>query len=385
MKQLGFAAGICLLFCLSAGVQASEIGPIRVLIRDHLRGLHLTGQKVSILADKTEISIDSEVYVTSKYRDWALKESARIRSAKADRLVVEGVDLQLDGVPVPNRLILISKPVDRVRVVAEVDLETYLKGVIPAEMPARWPLEALKAQAVVSRSYALAIARERKAEDYHLEATILHQVFDYSHFKGLPKSMVQKIEEAVRSTKSQVVIGESNLKLVKTYYHSDCGGRTEVADAIWKTGESTKTVFEPQCALNGKSEWSLLLPKTELARLVGVSAVDSLLIHGRTQSGRIAQVVVSTAPSEQRRIIELNDFRRLVGFQRVKSGFFEINQDGEAFRLTGRGNGHGVGLCQMGARNLAKAGQSYQDILKRYYPGSRVSDFIEMNRLATGL
>ncbi len=250
-------------------------------------------------------------------------------------------------------------------------LEEYLVGLIAAEMSVDWPIEALKAQAVASRTYAVyqREARSSKWSDsiYDLESSVLDQVYD-----GSVKND-SKVREAVEGTKGEML--KKHGQVVKAFFHSACGGQTETAQNVWGEEKMFDIVRDPYCKRSPNSSWSYKISKPELASRLAkggypAETIESVSIERRRGDPRAATVTIDTG--NQTIFLQGSDLRRIIGYENVKSTWFDVVIEGDSIVFTGHGFGHGVGLCQWGARGMAEAGKNYRDILRFYYPGTRI-------------
>ena len=254
-----------------------------------------------------------------------------------------------------------------------VELEDYVNGVLPEEMPSSWPAEALKAQAVAARTYGLRNRLRHKTEDYSVCATTHCQIY------GGIDVETAATREAVAATSGEVLFYAN--KPAEALFHSDSGGMTESSEAVWGnavpyllpvkedvlgTGAWQQTFSEERIAekLAGKGVSIGRLKKIELSPLViGKGRGD------RSVSGRVLRVVFYGAQGSI--TLTGSEVRSLFG---LKSTLFDIRWekkfDGKGqVIISGFGNGHGIGLSQYGAKNLAKR-MKYTDILAHYYPGT---------------
>jgi stage II sporulation protein D len=244
--------------------------------------------------------------------------------------------------------------------VATLDLETYLRGVLPAEMPVSWPIEALKAQAVAARTFALFRQGQSRAKDFDVDSDVMDQMF----LEGAETT--KRAEQAIDETRG-LVLHTPQGKLIAAYFHSDCGGHTEDARNVWGGGESTGTAG---CPFTARANWKLRLTLKQLAAKLRLP-VKAIELGERTESGRVARVALALADGSGR-TITANDFRHALGYGELKSTAFSISREGETYTFAGRGFGHGVGLCQWGARQMALQGSSFKEILAHYYPSARL-------------
>jgi stage II sporulation protein D len=263
--------------------------------------------------------------------------------------------------------------------IQQIDFDTYLKGVVASEMPLSWPIEALKAQMVAARSFALAQANDRrqKGATYDLRDNVLDQVFTLPSALHLSAVAKVKLKKALRETEDLVLVDGKSGQILKSYYHADCGGHTEEAKDVWGHSEkSWHTVEDASCRLSSHS-WSLHLKSAELGEKLHLPApLKDARILTHTPSGR-AQNILFISENGIEKTISGQDLRALLGFANLKSTAFVIRRlakqlDGE-FIFDGHGRGHGVGLCQNGARWLASIEKKgFAEILEHYYPGSHL-------------
>jgi stage II sporulation protein D len=267
----------------------------------------------------------------------------------------------------------------RITVVNVVNLEDYLRGVVPNELaPKAFPLlEAQKAQAVAARSYALAHRGDYAAKGYDVCATAACQVY-----RGVPSEQ-PLTDRAVEETRGMVAIWRG--RPIHAFYTSTCGGHTEAGTAVFEDGAPyLRGVACPTEAGAPASErergkpWETRLGPAQVARSIArygdVGTVLDLVPTRVGVSGRVVELRVVGSEGE----LDLRGQRIRLGLRLRESLFVLHKETAEAneetsFVFTGNGWGHGVGLCQLGASGMARAGASYQDILKHYYTGVSVA------------
>jgi stage II sporulation protein D len=309
------------------------------------------------------------------------KEIARIRAKTLD---LAGKSLRVNLKAVPDRLTIYPVK-DGADLIGRMDIETYVKGVLPGEMPAGWPLEALKAQAVAARTFALyrKKQREKKRSHFHVESDVMDQVFLAPLEHGPAGKYSRNVTKAVDET-AGVILRDRQRRVLAAYFHADCGGRTEEARKVWGGGDGHGTAIDAQCPSNSFSRWSIDFTHEEIAArlrpLLGVEPgvrLLSLALRSRTGSGRVETMTLQWSDGAENQVTG-HEFRMAMGHDRVKSTNFELRLPvsasagrGKYVELTGRGAGHGAGMCQWGARNLAVSGRKYAEILRHYYPGAR--------------
>lgn len=248
-------------------------------------------------------------------------------------------------------------------VVNELPMETYLAAVLGSEMPPAFEPEALKAQAVAARTYA--IGKKIAAEDqpFHLGATVLSQVYGGVHRED------PRTRAAVEATEGEVLVFEH--APIEAYFFSSCGGRTAGgAEALGRPLPYLQSHTCPEKADTPGARWTLTLPAAELGRRLGLPPVTAFRIETHTRDGRARTVEVQTAKGKRR--FTAVELRRRLGYGELKSLAFEATQSGGTFRFTGKGNGHGAGMCQWGAQAAAKAGWDYTRILGHFYEGAEL-------------
>ena len=251
----------------------------------------------------------------------------------------------------------------RVWVTNVLPLEDYLEGMLASEMSPSWEKEALKAQAVAARSYALYMMRHPKDPLFDLENGIQDQVY------GGVSTEDARVSQAVRETAGHY-LGLEN-QPVKAYFHSRCGGLTETAQSVWKYQAQAHRyrVHCPYCQKN-KYTWQASVNLPDFFRALGLDispATPFRLLPQVSPSGRVASLQIEAGTSKK--TVSSDEFRALLGYTRIKSAFFDWRVARDMIHFEGTGAGHGVGMCQWGARGLAREGKSFKEILTYFYPG----------------
>ena len=279
--------------------------------------------------------------------------------------------------PLPQTLVLVPLDTKAFDVVALLDIENYLAGVLPSEMPAAWPMEALKAQVVASRSYMLSVMKERQSQHFQLESSVFDQVYKHENRVNLSKSLQARMLQAIRETQGDVLMDDGG-DVYRAFYHADCGGQTEEPRYVWGMNKRNGTVVDEFCPASPQARWKLHLTRGSLRKYLAdyfdwKSPLNfkGMWIAQRTPSGRVAELEVLVNDGKSLKI-SAQEFRKLLGYNKLKSTQFQLSWFSDEVRIEGQGHGHGVGMCQWGARSFARQGASYKDILKRYYPISRL-------------
>jgi len=259
---------------------------------------------------------------------------------------------------------------NRLMVVNVVELEDYLYGVVRGEVPANWPLEALKAQAIVARTYALYQRRQNPGALWHLKATVESQVYMGVQGEDLRTS------SAVNRTRGLVLARDAGP--IPAFYHSDSGGHTEDGAAVFpKMPYSAEVVGveDPYSIGSPYFVWQQVLPLDEVRRALAAAGYDggpivALEPAELSRSGRIQTLRVRTTNGSL--ALEGKRFRELVGNEVVRSTWFTATVEGKVARLIGRGWGHGVGMPQWGAKGMADLAYHAPDILRFYFPAAEI-------------
>ncbi|MBI3804282.1 MAG: SpoIID/LytB domain-containing protein [Nitrospirae bacterium] len=271
-------------------------------------------------------------------------------------------------------LIRLKKKPEGLLVVNEVDLERYLQGVVPAEMPPDWAFEALKVQAVISRTYALYQREDRKGKDYDLVNSVLGQVYQGE------SAADRRAAHAIAETKGKVLTYEGALAL--TFFHSTSAGPTEDAAERWNI--ALPYLKGVSCPLDRDSpyhQWrrTVSLRDLEVAlEKIGypVGAIATVSPLQWSHAGRLLTVRILSSGGEL--VIKADDLRKALGYKILPSTHFTLDSFGKVIQISGMGYGHGVGLCQWGAKVMAESGLNFEEILIYYYPGVQLQSYEEI-------
>jgi stage II sporulation protein D len=265
----------------------------------------------------------------------------------------------------------VSRVEKNVTVINEVPVESYLLSVVPSEIPAGWEEDALKAQAVAARTYAYH-QMARKKGNYHVSAGTTSQVY-----KGI-SSEDRRTTRAVSKTRGMIMTFDG--KPILALFHSTCGGKTADDSDVWNGGDIfyLKSVKCDYCIGSEHYQWKERIPIRDIETYVrrkyrDIQGIESLSFDKRND--RIVQVRIRH--SRGTLTIPGNTFRLLFPPKTLRSLYFDARGAGDSIIFEGRGWGHGVGMCQWGARGLALKGSTWQEILKFYYKGinlERVQD-----------
>jgi len=248
--------------------------------------------------------------------------------------------------------------------VTTVPLDPYVARVLAGEASPDSQPAALEALAIAVRTYALANLRRHRSEGF--------DVCDQTHCQVV-RTATPATERAALATAGQVLLDRGSPAAI--YYSASCGGRTEIPSAVWPGADDPSFLpSREDDACGGFPAWTSEIAAADLRRALEAAGFRGSLrdvrIASYTGSGRVARLALDgLTPPE----ISGQDLRmavgRTLGWQHIKSTAFDLRRAGNAYRFTGKGSGHGVGMCVIGSGRLAVQGRSAAEILERYFPG----------------
>jgi stage II sporulation protein D len=355
---------------LAAAGAADASGTIRVAVVDNVRSVELRGVDVEVSALGACVRCPAGPRRATTIRATLGGDGVVVDSARAPgfRLRSERPIL-LGGREYPGPLDIVRNG-EGLAVVNEVPLEDYLVGVLRAEVGEKWPHEALRAQAIVARTYAAYHRTLSAAKAYHIVASTAHQ----QYAGRVPPT--SPLWGAVRETVGQVLLWEGDV--FPAFYHTESGGYTEDPRTVF-AARNMPGLKPVRCEFSAGSPhfyWSLDVRLADLGEIlrrheITIGRVTAIDVSERTTSLRAAAVTVHGTRGSVR--LRGNDFRRMIGYDAFKSTLFAVAVDATWARFSGRGYGHGVGMCQWGAKGMAEQGRTARQILEFYYPGTVLS------------
>ena len=259
------------------------------------------------------------------------------------------------------------KQVDsKLQIVNFVDIEKYLLGVVPYEIPSSFPLEALKAQTVIARSYAQTNIN-RKKKDFDLYDDTRSQVYS-----GIPKSRLSNVEKAIKETKGEVIT--YNGRVIDALFHSYSGGYTASAKEVYgndieylKPVEDKYSKDVPMSVLT----WTYLIPKSQFEKEIGFIPFDYDIEY--TESNRVKYIILYNEDRSLEKKYTGAEFRRKYSTSKIKSTAYNINIENGDIKVVGSGYGHGVGFSQWSSKTMAEDEKmSYKDIINFFYTGVKI-------------
>lgn len=255
-------------------------------------------------------------------------------------------------------------------VLNRVDLEEYVKGVVPAEVSSTWHPEMLKAQAVAARTYALYQQMLSATREYDVVATVQDQV--YRGKQGIDAGILRAVEE----TRGLVITYQD--APIYAAFSSTAAGLTEDAMNVWsKNYPYLKGVECPFDLMSPYYQWKSsfkidILEESLRQQGFTVGSIETMTPLSFSRGGRVAKLRILHSGGEL--VLRGEELRKAVGYTIIPSTQFSIESIGRDVVLSGFGAGHAVGMCQWGAKELAELGYPFSTILRYYYPGTELQN-----------
>jgi stage II sporulation protein D len=364
------AAAVVAFLTLGGVSPSAASGLIRVALLDNVRAVELRGTDIEVAELRACPRCPGSSRLTTVVRAVVAGDGVEVDGVRAGGFRLRSdLPIRLNGREYTPPLEIVRAG-EGLTVVNELPLEEYLVGVLRAEASEKWPLEALRAQAIVARTYAAYHRTIAGSKPYHIVASTAHQ----QYFGRVPSS--SPVWGAVRETAGQVLLWEG--AVFPAFYHTESGGYTEDPRTVF-AARNMPALKPVRCEFSAGSPhyyWALDVKLADLAEIlrrneVGVGNVVAIDVSERTPSLRASMVTVRGTRGSVR--LRGNDFRRMIGYDTFKSTLFAVAVDTRVARFSGRGYGHGVGMCQWGAKGVAEQGHTARQILEFYYPGTVLS------------
>lgn len=361
---------------------------VRVLLDESDAAYYLTIQSPVYLLNGEErlayIESGNTVECITEYNEVKLIISDKV--FHADAFILQPAEneeaLMFNGHSYKGKLNLI-KLGNSIGIINHLKLEDYVKGVVSREMPIGKNFEALKAFSICVRTYTLNKITEGKSL-YDLYDDTRDQVYGGVNAEN-PLS-----NKAVEETENKILTYDG--KIATIFYHSTCGGHTEAAHNIFTNKEipymtGIEDGNSAYCNISPKFEWEEsygsqdLIKRLKKSKLLknGNYKLENVYINSRFSSGRVKEMIFEVLNEDnQDKNVSIfgNEIRSVIRTANNKnilwSTFFDVSFDGKVIEISGKGFGHGVGLCQYGAISLSRKGWSYDDIIEHYFPGTEI-------------
>jgi stage II sporulation protein D len=375
----------------SSGVALPDSVDVRVLSKYHIRNLecfcpggeivlsHGNGERKSLPASRGRplraVVVGTRLRLASGPQSLGSFERVRLQ-ARDGLFVVRGGGRLIRKY---RGSLSLEPETGGVKVVNRVALNDYLKGVVPSEMGSGAPFEASKAQAVLARTWVLVRLGRHRGGGYDFCDLTHCQSYQGADWERPSSSL------AVDSTAGEIATDQG--EPIEVFYHSTCGGHTAKAEEIWGDvkesylgGIADSAGRRAYCQGSEHMRWRFAATLGKLRSALAKTpethpgkTLKDILPAAFEQSGRVSRVkIIGSLQKEVSGEVFRTAVCRALGWNTVKSTWFTVHRQKGQIVLIGRGFGHGVGMCQYGARGRALAGQSYRQIIEAYYPGAKV-------------
>ena len=327
---------------------------------------------------------------------WTARDAAGMRASwPADvaqiHVTSEGGPAQVEwnGTTWPGDMRLVRVPSGGLDVVMDVPMETYLPGVVAKELYGSWDLDTYKAQSIAARSYAV-VEDDRWSERRHFDVVAGEQSQAWIGATQNPTAL-----QAVRETRGMVLVHDG--RVVPAYYSSACGGRPATArgaitdnphHAIAPISTGDASARTGCCEKTKVATWTASIPAAKVAErlrtwgrgnwrpdVAAIESISAVKPAGRNAAGRTVAFTLTTPKGDV--TVGAEELRTAINAARdratsIRSSDCTITLSRGTMEFAGRGFGHGAGMCQHGAQEMARRGTGWSEILARYYPQSRV-------------
>lgn len=265
--------------------------------------------------------------------------------------------------------LLITIKNNKYKLINNVDLESYIEGVVQSEGGTKSPVEYYKCQAVICRTYALENLYRHTEEGFNLCDDVHCQAY---YTKCL---LSDDIVNATLDTKGLIIV-DTTLSLITATFHSNCGGQTVGSEYVWLQPRSyLKSIKDPFCKSGRSASWTKTIAVSKWEQYLSNQGFNLNSGTFNINNYSFKQNDRETHYSFNGKTLPLKTIREDF---KLRSTYFDIKHDGGEITLIGKGYGHGVGLCQEGAMEMAKQGYSYEQIIKYYYKNIFVVSLIAL-------
>lgn len=362
---------------------------VRVRVAHRLKNVLISGidlQRKNLIDKKTKLFKGNK---SIRYNCHRLGFSARLDKSPVLLASLAGADNLIaheQSVYKGDLHIITSTKQDSCDVILEIDIDLYISQLLSKEMNKEWPLEALKAQAIAARTYAYhkmaskQVNRQKGFEThYDLESSEKHQVGgDYSERNS-------RTDRAAIETKGYILTTKKG-NLTAIFFHAKCGGKTIRPDLAWKYKvEGYQGVKCPYCETHGMRPWQAKISVSRLNDFLNWSGEKKHIIGMSNNSHDKSKDLPMIAPDRESHsllrmyrdgrayLVAKSLLRKYFGRFKISSNNFLIHKTSKAeYTIYGKGLGHGVGMCQLGALDMAQRGWGFKKILAHYFPGHKL-------------
>lgn len=337
--------------------------------------------KVGILSSQKEVNIasDKKYCFICNNKKYSLSEGKIKIELRNNKAIIFDKSYSLPIKFISKKYFLVNDKIYRGNIIInpnniinELKMEDYLKGILPKEANSSWNLETLKAQAVISRTYALKNLGKHSKEGYDICSKVHCQVY------GGASCETKNCNKAVHDTEKEVVL--YNNELAQTFFHASCGGHTEDPKYVWQWKQNTppylKGIKDTYCKDNPHKTWKTSIAESVIREKLTkagykVGKIKKISTSGTTTGKASKEIIIKHSKGT----LKLNSytFRCTISPDKIKSTLItNIKLKNKNFIFEGKGWGHKVGLCQWGAKTMGDKNYTYKQILKFYYPGTTI-------------
>lgn len=311
--------------------------------------------------EKNKISLE---YLGKKYNIYGSNNNIVVNGDIKDEIILGSKE---EIIKIDNNYfygyIKITSTDSKLQVINTLDVEQYLLGVLPYEIPSLFPLEALKAQAVIARTYTYRnILKNRN--NFDLDNTTKYQVY-----MGIPTKNIDRIREAVNQTKDDIIV--YNGEIIDALFHSYSGGYVASAKEVYgndiaylQSKEDNYSNYVPKDILT----WRYFIENNKLINSIGFIVKDFDIEY--SNSNRVLKVILYNENKTKYKILSGREFRTIFSNKLIKSTAFTLEITDLGLNVIGSGYGHGVGFSQWSSKSMAEDDNlKYIDIIKFFYNG----------------
>ncbi len=296
-----------------------------------------------------EINIENKKYNFEKIHD-------RLNSKKKGELNIKLIEPKHD-VKIYQGNMKLTVSTNTINIINQVGLADYIAGVVEAESGSKAEEEYYKNQAVICHTYALKNHEKHKSEGYNLCDGVHCQAYKG---KSTSNPIIQK---AVKKTKNLVIIDKDG-ELISSVFSANCGGETNNSEDVWTSKVSyLRSIQDEFCMDQRQAQWKKTIEKDDFIKFLkekNINISDTIASDSLSFEQETRKINYSVNNQE----IKLTTIRNVFN---LRSTFFSITTNGKQLNLSGRGYGHGVGMCQEGAMNMARKGYKFDEIIRYYY------------------
>ncbi|MFO8053984.1 MAG: SpoIID/LytB domain-containing protein [Bacteroidales bacterium] len=327
---------------------------------DHL-GKYTSGTLIRLSADNEQVVVTVADSVMGKYRAVAFRGERYMNNFR-----INPVRASLEERFYDDDLKITAQN-GYLRMINQVGLEKYIAGVVQSEGGGSSKnIDYYQVQAITCRTFALNNVKKHKEEGFHMCDGVHCQVY-----KG--RAVNSDILMAVMRTSGEVIVDENN-QMILAAFHSNCGGQTNNSEDVWSIPLSyLKSVSDTFCVHMPNARW-----KFRISRKRWLDYLAETHHYDRDDAGALDSVLMFRQDERKKYLIKDIRLRAIRDDLGLASAFFDIQVEQDSVVFTGKGYGHGVGLCQEGAMKMAQSGYSYDEIIRYYYYNVRIVNYHEL-------